>query len=269
MQATRINGRSIDDYKDFDVLENGLAVPSAEPLYAPAIVNGYWPDDIIVDDSLILFYPFDLLKGSKIKTVDRFKVTGTVTNDVWRPNGRLCAGNGGIDLGNPANLDITTSFSLFALVKPNTGASLQLISKDASVGGDRGWFFDIQATSKTRFLTSIDGTKLSIQSANAANATNATWASFGCSCEVGIRADAALKLFTNGIIEASTWSGGGGSLGSDIQAVNNAASKVWVGRHGTAASYFDGTYGVVIAYKRVLSAAEFLHNHKVLEWRMQ
>lgn len=217
-------------------------------------------------DSLALYYPLwhPELSGTPIISKDLNAISGAVTGTVHDPpRGRICDGDDGIDLGNPSALDITTSFSIFVRVKPNTGAvSLQLISKDDATGGDRGWFFDIRDTLKTRFLTSLDGTKLSIQEADSANVTDGAWASFGCSCKVGIRADTALKIYTSGVIEASSWSGGGGSLGSDIQAVNVAASKTWVGRHGTAASYFDGTEGEVLVWTRVLSAEEFLHMHK-------
>lgn len=109
---TIVNGRALGHYKDVDVRETGLAVPKAEPLYVPAISNGYAPDDFIVDDSLVFFAPLYSLRGSKFKTGGRVINTGTVTGALWRPNGRYFdAVNdkitfGSINLGTPSTLEL-------------------------------------------------------------------------------------------------------------------------------------------------------------------
>lgn len=220
-------------------------------------------------DSLALYMPLwhPELSGSPIVSKDLNTISGTVTGAVHSPPlGRVFDGDDDIDLGNDPALDITTSFSIFAWIKPNIDGSLAIITKDDGTGGDRGWYFSINAD-KTRIFVASDGTKNGRNDADSANVVNATWVSLGCSVATGGRCDAALKLYTSGVLEASTWTAGGGQLGGDTQTVNNAASETDIGQRAVPDLDFDGTIGEVIVWTRVITAEEFLHIHNATKWR--
>lgn len=140
----RVNGYAIEDYKRYEVRETGLAVPEAEPLYRPAISNGYAPDDFIVDSSLALYLPLGLLKGSKFKSVDRYQHACTVTGALWRPNGRLFTPpNQYIAWGTPTVLQIPP-FTLMAWVKRGAIGNNQVI-----IGSEtQGWGFYFNPANK-------------------------------------------------------------------------------------------------------------------------
>ena len=265
---TRVNGRAISDYKDFDVLENGLAVPSAEPLYTPAISNGYWPDDFIVDDSLVLNLDFALLKGDKFKSIDRYGHTCTPTNAVWKPDGRLFSGNGLIDCGNAASLQLVSSFTVEVIVKRGAINEYHVIASKYDTGSsERGWSFTFlraQEDNVIEFAVSKDGTNLTSLATTASYTDTDALLHIIVAYNSITNGSSVMKIDVNGVEKATT--------SSAVSPLNDSADPVRVGViqiNNANTRFYVGTIKVLRLYSRFLSEAERRHNYKVSAWRLQ
>lgn len=263
---TRINGRALSDYKDFRVTETGLAVPEAEPLYVPAVSNGYPPDDFIIDSSLILYLPLYLLKGSKFKSVDRYQRTCEVTGALWRPNGRYFDGtNDEITLPSAVYqaFDSTDDFSVLA------------------------WFYiDGTIAATARNIFGLIGT--------AANRPQIAMLQLGSNDKMYVGVRNAANDFTNSVQSADIPSVGWhfavlrhdasdrNKIYLDVDGVNEGSNNDYtitfattdfnsgkVGSFKTGTNYFKDVVGEVWVYSRLLSFTEGNGIRSATIWRYQ
>jgi len=256
----KINGRAVEDYKRFEVREDGLAVPRAEPLYVPAISNGYHPDDSIIDSSLVLYLPLYLLKGSKFKTLDRYSVLCEVTGALWGPTGRDFDGSGDlieISAANSTHLDFTSgAFSGMVWVKPDVNNVIQMMMQKGAIGVD-GWWFHLDSNRVFDFRTSQSG-------ANQITGTDETgyikdiWQCLGFT-----RSGAAALVYKAGV-DVTT------NAGTHTDPASASNNKFHVGINDAEnARKFNGKTGEVWMWSRQLSAADMLHAYNVTRWRYQ
>lgn len=264
---TVVNGRAIDHYKDFDVLETGLAVPKAEPLYRSAISNGYSPDDFIVDANLVLYLPLWLLKGSTFKSVDRYGHSCTTYGPLWKPAGRSFDGlddyilggtNTIFDFGDGSSdspLTIEIWVDLTDLTAPGS-----LVSK---YGMNRQQY-ELNLTTTTTYFVCRDqsagayigrGAPISLAKQHIVVTYDATEASSG------------ITIYVNGSavddedVESGTY-----------VAMEPFVRDLQIGRrrHATTDAWqlpLKGTIGEIRIYTRALSAVEVSHNYNATRWR--
>lgn len=248
----RINGRAIEDYKRFEVRETGLAVPKAEPLYIPAISNGYAPHDFIVDSSLVLYLPLYLLKGSKFKSVDRYQHTCTVTGALWRPNSRWFDGdNDVIGCGTASILDMTTNdFTIEAWINTDT-ADKMVVTKY----GVPGWELFISGAGNLRLFLYQTGTKKrNVEGSTYIIASK--WHHI-----VGTNDfDGYARVFVDGTEE--------GTPDNTAYDTFTSAQPVRIGAR-SAGDNFAEYIGEVRIYRRLLSATEIAFNRNATIWRYQ
>ena len=256
-----VNGRAIEHYKNFDIRESGLAVPRAEPLYRPAISNGYAPNDFIVDSSLVLYLPLYLLKGSKFKSVDRYEHSCDVTGALWRPNGRWFDGiNDQINCGTNTSLNITGNITLITFAKVTDATSGQaFISKgdiNVSPNTTYGLVVSVFAAEKITFWVRDGATFLTSNS----NLVDDTFTHIALTFNPTTDD---CNIYLNGVLDKNgAVTGAPGSKPSD---------PLYIGARVDAAftSYLTGTIGEVMIYNRVLTAEEITHNYNVTKWRYQ
>jgi len=231
MKPSVVNGYSIENYKDFDVRETGLAVPKAQPRYRPHVSNGFRPDDIILD-GLVLYLPLYALKGSQFKSVDAYGHTCTVTGALWRPDGRLFDGaDDKITCGSNVALTFASGTIIiwaYSTSKPNN--SWLVAGRDGGAGV--GYIF----LGAGETLSASAGTKY-VDGAAGDSAPTATWHHLAVS---GI----AITLAT---------------LPFKIGARYNDLADNWM----------KGIIGAVWAYDRVCSAEEIAYHRNVTKWRYQ
>lgn len=251
---SRVNGRSLLDYKDFDVLESGLAVPKAEPAYRDAIVNGLIPEDIILD-SLVLYLPLYLLKGTKFKSVDRYASTCTVTGATWKPNGRdfNSATPDYIEIpSTETQLNFTSEdFSIVARAKLDAISSYHSIFMRGLWNTD-GYWFTIDVNGALQFLTFQAGAN-QLSDTDDSKVTTATWYTFGLS-----RDGSSGKVFINGVDETTT-------SGSHTNPKTSSRTAK-IGIYDSKVAYpFDGKIYLLAVWGKALSTEEHLHMHNLCE----
>lgn len=256
--TTRVNGRAISDYKDFDVRETGLAVPRAEPLYVPAISNGYAPDGFIVDDSLLLYLPLYGLKGSKFKTVDRYQLTCEVSDALWQPKGRLFDGDDFISLGSPTHLESLAQKTviLWAKVPAGTGSARTLYYGgywdnpygDYIFGRDSDNDIDIRVRNNSGALTFHRVTN-----------SVGVWLMLAYTYN-----GSKVRYFKNGAYL-------GGSEDSLTGTIESTAANYNLGRRssGGGSEYFAGEEGELWIYGKGLPDKAILQTFNVTSWRYQ
>lgn len=249
----RVNGIAIEDFMPIVALETGLAVPEAEPLYRKVNCNGFLPNDFIVDDSLVLYLPLYLLKGTKFKSVDRYAHTCTVTGALWRPTHRFFDG-----LDNRIITGATVPFM-------TTGAYTAQI-----------WLQGSAATDPMTFLTLGvgSGALLDILTLRNMYPRFANWAGAWSSvnsqltqdkwyCLTYLRSNTAnwIQIYIDDLLDTDE---------AYVTENTSSTSSVTLGRAEftpNPSQYFEGIIGEAWIYKRLLSAAEAIHNCNVTSWR--
>jgi len=252
----RNNGRAIVDYKKLDVLETGLAVPKANPLYVPTVLDGYHPDDFIVDDSLVLYLPFYLLKGDSFKSVDRYAFTATVTGALWQPDSRLFDGSDDkITIPNHAALKFgTTDFTVDIWVfstTPYTGDTIGMFDQIASADS---WGYAITSKTNARFYYGAVPGAINLPLTDISDA----WHHFTFRVN---HADNNVDYRQNGVAKASV---------AFVDQSFNSTLDLLVGHWSRQQwGHYSGRIGEVRIYKRGLSVVEGLHNYNATKWRFQ
>ena len=250
---TVVNGRSVNHYKDFKLLETGLAVPKTEDLYIPAVGNGLPPDDWIVDDELVLYHAPYADKGLKFLSADRYRPLCSVTGALWRPNHRYYDGvDDNIALGTDASLAVTTGdFTILAWIKLTEIGAHRVFIGGSSLNAPH-----IFSRNNEAFLLSKPG------AANAPPATTAvivdTWQFRGVSfdnseavnnCQYTIDGvDDGLVSFDQDFADKISHIGIG----------NNAGSWPW-----------KGNIGELWFYRGIKTIAEQKHTFETTRWRYQ
>lgn len=255
--TSRVNGIALEDYKRFEVKETGLAVPEAEPLYKEAISNGYHPDDFILDQHLVLYLLLYLLKGSKFKSVDRYKHTATVTGALWKPYGRwFDATNDKIVIPNHASLKFGTGdFTIEAWIRHSANAAVEwIITCSDYPADDEGWRFGIDTDNTYYFRDMKTVTPVDINTTS--TQTEDAWEHL-----VVTRVGTTLATYLNGVVD-----GAGATSSADF----DDTRETYVGYIEGVVDSWDGDIGEIRLYKgKGLSAAEVLHNYNVTRWRYQ
>lgn len=259
----RVNGRALEDYKRFEVRETGLAVPKAEPLYVPAVSNGYHPDDLIIDSSLVLYLPLDLLKGSKFKSVDRYSHTSAVTGALWRPNGRYFDGSDDfIDCGRSTAFDFGTGdFTLIATVNLTDVTEHRLLIMKGAVGvGNKRYWLRIKRTSGYLTINFDDNTNEDSQDGDT-DLSDGLWHTVGVTND----RDGNVTLYLEGAIEGTP------EASVATLSLDDTSKDLCVGVSSSdeTSENFKGFMGVALMYSRCLTTAEMLHTHNVLVGRCQ
>lgn len=255
---TRVNGRAIEDYKRFEIRETGLAVPKAEPLYIPAISNGYAPHDFIVDSSLVLNLPLYLLKGSKFKSVDRYQISPTLTEALWRPNGRLFDGsNDQILIGYPTHLRITANFTVEGWVNitnlVNAGAGNHTILGRSDGIASKVFYLNVQSSGAVILVT--HGTTVGSPTSAAGLVSAGTWYHVA-----GVYShNTYARVFLDGVQKAEDTS---------VSDVPNPAQNIYVG-WSYSTNFLYGLIGEVRMYNRALADVEITHNYNATRFRYQ
>lgn len=252
-----VNGRAIEHYKNFRVRETGLAVPKAEPLYVPAISNGYAPDDFVIDANLVLYVPLYLLKGTKFKSVDRYARTATVTGALWRPNGRLFDGGDYIEIP-AADTELNFTSGAFSVV---AGVYITSLAANTAIftrseAATEGYLTQVN-TDGVFALYTLQGAANQATKSDVGAVVINTWYTLGWS-----RDGAAVKTYKNGIDV------------TDVAGVHvnpdTCDQKAYIGHRIDQATYkFIGTMSFVAVYSRALAAQEHLHIHNVMAWLYQ
>ncbi|KKM86238.1 hypothetical protein LCGC14_1281090 [marine sediment metagenome] len=266
----RVNGREIEDYQRFDVMDTGLAIPRAESLYVPAISNGIGPSDFIVDDDLVMYAPLYRLRASKFKTVDRYRATGTVTGALWRPNGRLSD-----------SVDDRTLIADHAAIQNifDGGGTLMSWINPASDGEDNfgqimrrisGWlhfvtgeaggavkvrFSIVRATQNGQWITDDPDVPL-----NAWTMVTATYNSDHVDNNAIIYINKTARTVGSGLTEDSI------PIGARVSDVGDDLS---IGGSSDGSLTFDGLVGESWQYTRIFTLAEVTHNLNATKWRYQ
>ena len=145
--------------------ETGIAIPGIEPEYKKAVANGVPPDDIPLN-GLVLYLPLHLLYGSKVRSADDYKHTGTVTGTVWGPSGWLFdATDDKIDYGQPdvLKLERTDPFALVIWIKRVAGAGNRTILKKQQSGGAAQGYHILITASKLELILSNNSATNAIQ----------------------------------------------------------------------------------------------------------
>ena len=145
MIKSRVNGYSIEDYWNERAREADRPVIEVKPV----VLNGYAPNDFIVDSSLVLYLPLWALKGSPIKSVDRYGHSCSVTGATWTLEGRTLDGDDKIDCGSASALTMGTSDQTVAIwVKLAADDDNAIIGSGATGTTIDGW--------RLRYLTASD-----------------------------------------------------------------------------------------------------------------
>lgn len=267
----RVNGRAIEDYKRFEVRETGLAVPEAEPLYVPAISNGYAPHDFIVDSSLVLYLPLYLLKGSKFKSVDRYGHTCTVTEALWQPDGRYFDGtNDDISVPDHTSLQMTDGLTVEMWVRSTDGYSVAgeeyviFIDKQATPA-NTGWrfYWYYLDPGAVRFAT-INTTQAAWQIAYyETDMAAGTWYHIVATLYVPDPSGGEpryRKVYVDTVK---------GTDQDSTDALEASTATLHIGNSRGVGQWHKGDIGEVRIYNRALSATEIAHNYKATAWRYQ
>lgn len=245
----RVNGIAVEDYKDFKVLETGIAIPEAEGRYFPGISNGLRPDDYIVDQNLVLNLPFYKLKGTSFKSVDRYKHIATKTGALWGPQGYTLDGSDdqfSIPHNSAFNFG-TGSFTLEAWFKTSTSGWMAVFAKRAG----EGWY--------TYYISNTNVLTLEIAAGKTAKGTTVVQ-------DGAWHHGVLVRDGTTGIVylDGSDDTASTGNLG---YSVSNSTNLV-IGNYAGTEDY-TGVIGEIRIYSRALSAAEVTHNYKSTIWRYQ
>lgn len=273
----RVNGRALEDYKRFEVRETGLAVPQAEPLYVPAVSNGYAPDDFIIDSSLLLYLPLYLLKGSKFKSVDRSKHSCIVTGALWGPDGRALDGDDYITLPlviTSAMWQGTSDFTLGFVAKTTrfTTTNQIILALGQTV---EGWSY---GTIGLRYfqIGGVWRNRLSLGVREFTHKADNRWATdddTNLSDDtlyrvVVVNSSGTVAMYINGVSLGVV-----NELTGDISGtLGNTKTLIGCRSFDTTEtwdSFLNGTVRVLWLYDRALSATEVSHNDNVILWRCQ
>jgi len=258
-----VNGRAIEDYKRYDVLETGLAVPRAEPLYRPAISNGIPVDDFVIDDSLVLYLPLYALKGSKFKSVDRNGYTCTAVGALWQPYGRLFDGS---DDRITFATNITkglTGLTILAWIKPTDVSSTQAILADYTSGNDASAVMeisDVAGTSTYRISFSAKGEDVPLVTCSGSITSRAygSWTMVG-----GTWDNLVLRAYGNGVYDGVV-----ALIADTLESTVTENTCIGELKAGGAEDY-SGGLGELWIYSRGFSAAEMLRSYSATVWRYQ
>jgi len=262
-----VNGRAIEDFKRFEVLETGLAVPRAEPLYRPAVSNGIPVDDFVVDDYLVLYLPLYALKGSKFKSVDRYAEICTVVGALWRPHGRLFDGDDYATVNGLASvLQALSTGSMEFWVRFTSVLTSQAVFS-VSDSGDAGsvaiLYLHDSGPQMRNYCSEAGTVYYNSEFTPAPNISAATWYHMVWTHD-GVGPDLyinATKYDGGAVANRDKWI-------PDVQDIDDV-SLASDNTSGGRALYLDGDIGELRIYSRVLSAAEVAHNRNATIWRYQ
>ncbi len=257
----RANGLSLPDLDTLAALETGRfwtpAKRPGEPLYRPAINNGYWAEDIITD-GLVLYVPLWLYSGSKFPSVDAYKHTCTVTGATWGLQGRTFDGIDnkiGLNDNNESSaLNFTSSnFTVGIWVKLDVvNIRQELVSR----GYDflDGWTCEVY----NNFLAG----RISQAAAQQVPSSTAGDVSAGVWCLLHfIRNGLRFTFYRNGLKLTN-------SADPDIINPASTATATQIGIFGNGiGSPLDGIAGEVCIYNRALTLLEIQHNYLATKWR--
>jgi len=204
-------------------------------------------DKVARNQGLVLYLPGIEGTGSLIHDVSQYHNNGAITGATWTqlPSGIWVLSFDGVDdyvdCGNDESLQITGALTLASWVKPTLlGSAEKIIRKDGS-GGDRGFYYQVQADGKVIFLISSDGTALSYWDTTDA-LTNGVWQYVVAVFNPG----SIMDIYVNGVF----WERYPGTIPS---AIYNTSGNLTI---SFSADAFDGLIGEVRIYNRALSASE-------------
>jgi hypothetical protein len=252
----RANGLSLPDLDTLAALETGRywtpAKRPGEPLYRPAINNGYWAEDIITD-GLRLYVPLWLYSGAKFPSVDAYHHTCTKTGVTWGLQG-------GTFNGTSDYVSLTNSIFDFAAEDFAIELWLRLSAIDRWHGVVRhgtmssaGYSLHIISVNQLAFYTSQSGATQYTISAET-YAANILYHVFV------LRVGSTVRLFRNGV--EHTYS----ATGVHIDPATTIAA-LEIGRNPSWGSDTYGLIGEVRLYNRALSLAEIQQNYNATRWR--
>jgi len=173
-------------------------------------------------------------------------------NDTGKINGALSF-NGSTDrivVADDPSFDFTTTFSVFAWIKPTAVATAQgIITKYYSVGDLREWALILNGAVGTDAKISVvlgntGGTGETIETSDNLVVSNDSWYHVGFTYAAGV-----VTIFVNGVAVAST------NSGTHVTSLNNEAIDIEIGRYNTN-TYFAGLIDDVRVYNKVLSTIE-------------
>jgi len=263
----RANGLSLPDLDTLAAIESSspLFMPPGvlgrnwtptkrpgEPLYRPAVNNGYWAEDIITN-GLVLYVPCWLYSGKKFPSVDAYKHTCTVTGAAWGLQGRTFGGvSDYIALGTNTALKLEdgTALSYILWVYVHTLQDAMLVGAVTSATDSLG--VGLQGGGANFRLN-----KFGVEYAPASfNVPANTRTCLGVSYTI----NSDLVYYKNGAaITTTTWA----------QTFTSAAQKTLGGHYfsGSLSQPFDGVIGEVFGFNRFLTAAEHAHVYNTTRWR--
>ena len=261
MPTVLADGCHIDRYIPRDL--RSMFYHNTIPDYKYRSADGRDPYSFIVDDSLVLYLPLWALKDSPIKSVDAYKHTCTVTDALWRPNGRLFAGAGHITVPDHTAFDIVTALTALQWVNcTNVGsvADETAISKYRTIGGKREWgMVKILSSGKVAIIFGdpSDGTFEGTRQTNNVVLSNTTWALVGFTYAAGT-----VVIYVDGAVVVSATVEGAIPI-----TLYNGTSDVVIGANGASQSKWTGILGEGWVYSRALTAQEVQHNYLTTRWR--
>ncbi len=255
------DGTHIDRYIPRDL--RGMFYRNTNSLYKYRTVDGYDPYGFSTN-GLVLYLPLWALKDSPLKSVDAYKHIATVTNALWRPNGRdfnginaylvtpalapLQFGTGDLTISVWVNLDTAGGVAQnIVRLSYNTG-----VTSDYRSAG----FFEQGGVIYAHSRTAAGAEK------TAANAiATTTWYRLTL-----VRISEVVYGYINAAAMSTT-----GVAGADFD--YSSGGKVYIGAQdddvGGVAYFTEGIIGEVSIYNRGLSAGEDLHNYNATSWRYQ
>ncbi len=250
------NGRHIDTYIPRELRRMFYRNPNPSAKYASR--NGLDPYGFSTN-GLVLYIPFWAMKDSAFKSVDAFKhtCTGTGTTLFWTPTGWDFGGVDEIFSGISFALPGDSSFDFW--VQPD------FADDEGANKGFLQWVIDAQNKINI-FYNAVGGIRFYFESDNVLDGAvenDLSWS-----------ADDWLHLGASfDVVDGNALSYSDGLLTETGDAIANAmvggAGTLTIGREASYGGYFNGVWGELLVYNRLLSAGEFLQNHNCTAWRYQ
>ncbi len=206
---------------------------------------------------LVAYWSMDENTGTIVHQVNTESgVVNTTNQGTWNGNTTLNYSTGvignalqfdGVDdyvnAGNDASLNITSSFSATAWIKPTVGSDSGIISKDG-ISGNRGRYLLLMADGTLRSLISSNGTLITYF-ATTKIVNSSVWQHVATVYDASAQT---LKVYINGVDESGTLTG------TIPASINVCTISNRIGSRST--SYLNGSIDEVRIYNRALSQLE-------------